>query len=93
MAFFGNISAFWKDVSMAKRFAFDDLKPKKGKFLFHILGSTAALFIVVFLYTWADYGKILNIVQSLKLLGMLFLGVLVIWSAAYLIQKFLFKKA
>jgi hypothetical protein len=77
---------------MARRFAFDDLKPRKGKFLFHVLGSTAALFIVVFLYTWADYGKILTLVQSLRLLGMIFLGVLLIWSAAYLIRALASRK-
>lgn len=77
---------------MARRFAFDDLKPQKGKFLFHVFGSTAALFIVVFLYMWADYGKILNLVQSLRLLGMIFLGVLLIWSAAYFFRALLSKK-
>lgn len=71
---------------MTKRFAFSDLKPKKGKFFFHLFGSTIALFIVVFLYMWADYGKILNLSQALKLMGQIFLLVLVIWSGAYLIK-------
>ena len=71
---------------MEKRFAFSDLKPKRGKFLYHVFGSTIALFVIVFLYMWADYDKILNVGQGLRLLGMLFLLVLVIWSAAYLIH-------
>jgi len=71
---------------MDKRFAFFDLKPKKGKFLFHVLGSTIALFIIVFLYMWADYGKILTLIQALKLMGQIFLLALVIWSGAYLFK-------
>ncbi|MFC2158651.1 hypothetical protein ACFLT9_12510 [Acidobacteriota bacterium] len=76
---------------MEKRFAFSDLKPKKGKFLYHVFGSTIALFTVVFLYMWADYGKILNFGQGIRLLGMIFLLVLVIWSAVYLLKALMNK--
>ena len=74
---------------MTKRYAFQDLKPKKGKFLFNVFGSTFALFIVVFLYTWVDYGKILNLKQGLRLLGILFLLALFIWSSVYFFKALL----
>ena len=71
---------------MGRKYAFHDLKPKKGRFLYHVAGSTILLFAVVFLYTWADFGKVMTLSQSLRLLGIVFLIVLVLWAGAYLLH-------
>jgi hypothetical protein len=70
-----------------KRFASDLLKPKKGKYFYHIFATTISLFIITFLFTIQDYGKGYDFMQSFKLLGYIFVMVTVVWSLAYLYYK------
>lgn len=80
-----------KEEYRGQRYAVEFLKPEKGKFLYHVISTAILLFVVVFLYTWADYGKLLSIVQCIKLVGWMFLFSGFSWGAAYLYKKYIKK--
>ena len=69
------------------RFAFELLRPQKGKFFYHVITTTISLFVITIIFTLQDYGKGFTFMQGLKLSGLIFVPVTVIWSIAYLFYK------
>jgi len=81
-----------KEESHGPRYAVEFLKPGKGKFLYHVILTTIALFVITVIYTWADYGKLFSFVQCIKLVGWIFLISTICWGAAYLYKKYITPK-
>ena len=80
-----------KEEYHGPRYEVEFLKQEKGKFLYHVIITTIMLFLVIVIYTWADYGKLVNLVQAIKLVGWSFLLSAFCWGVAYLYKKYITK--
>ena len=80
-----------KEEHHGPRYAVEFLKPGKGKFLYHVIVTAIMLFLVTVIYTWSDYGKLVNLVQAVKLVGWSLLISALCWGVAYLYKKYITK--
>ena len=78
-----------KTTNHAPRYAVEYLKPKKGKYLYHVIVTTILLFVVTMIYTYVDYNLSFSFIGSLKLFGGILLLSAALWGIAYLFKKYI----
>ena len=81
-----------KSTDHAPRYAVQYLKPKKGKYLYHVIVTTILLFVVTMIYTYVDYNLSFSFIRSVKLFGVILLLSATVWGIAYLFKKYISKK-
>ncbi len=75
-----------KDDATGPVFAFQMLRPIKGHFLRWVFSSSIALFIVIILFLWTDYGQLPDILQAARIFGYCLAMSFILWSIAYIIS-------
>ena len=81
-----------KTTGHVPRYDVEYLKPKKGKYLYHVIATTILLFVVTMIYTYVDYNKSFSFIRSMKLLGLILLLSAAVWGIAYLFKKYISRK-